>query len=194
MKISKNNKGFTIVESLVAISILTVSILATFTAVQGSLKSSLIVKDQVTAFYLAQEAVEFIKNLKDENALNDTYCISTGTCSSVDWLHGLSELTSDACWYGGTGVSQKTCTVDVYTKTVANCAGGFGTCQNLKQNSTTGAFSYTSGASWVASNFKREVQISPISSTEVEIIVTMSWNTGNLAKSFQIKESLFNGQ
>jgi prepilin-type N-terminal cleavage/methylation domain-containing protein len=194
MKINYKNQGFTIVESLVAISILTVSILATYTAVQGSLKSSNVAKDKITAFYLAQEAVEFIKNLKDENSLHDTYCISTGLCSTVNWLHGLSETTGDSCWYGGGGVSQKTCTVDIFTKNISQCAGGAGTCSNLNQNSTTGAFSYTSGAGWVASNFKREVQISPISSKEVEIVVTMSWNTGGLAKSFQIKESLFNGQ
>jgi prepilin-type N-terminal cleavage/methylation domain-containing protein len=194
MNKGNNKKGFTIIESLVAISILTVSILATYTAVQNSLKSSLIVKDQITAFYLAQESIEFIKNLKDENSLNDTYCISTGLCSTVNWLHGLSEATSDACWYGGSGVSQKTCTVDIITKTIAQCAGGSGTCTKLNQNSVTGAFSYTSGANWSTSNFKREIQISPVSSTEVEIIVTMSWNTGGLSKTFQIKESLFNGQ
>lgn len=194
MKINNISKGFTIVESLVAVSILTVSILATFTAVQGSLKASIIAKDQITAFYLSQEAVEFIRNLKDENALHDTYCVSTGTCSTVNWLHGLSELTTDNCWYGGNGVSQKTCTVDIFTKTIAECVGGSGTCPNLKQNSSTGAYSYTSGASWSTSNFRREVQISPVSSKEVSIVVTMSWNTGNLSKSFQIKESLFNGQ
>jgi hypothetical protein len=88
----------------------------------------------------------------------------------------------------------KTCTVDIITKTIAQCAGGSGTCTKLNQNSVTGAFSYTSGANWSTSNFKREIQISPVSSTEVEIIVTMSWNTGGLSKTFQIKESLFNGQ
>ena len=57
----RSKQGFTLVESLVAISILSLSILATFTAVQGGLKSSNYVKDEIVAYYLTQEAIEYIK-------------------------------------------------------------------------------------------------------------------------------------
>ena len=46
-------KGFTLVETLVAISVLSLSIAGAFTAVQGGIQSSTVAKDQITAFYLA---------------------------------------------------------------------------------------------------------------------------------------------
>src|SRR3989338_6292235 len=105
-KLSKNNLGFTLVETLVAISILSISITATFTAVQNGIQNSTIAKDQTTAFYLAQEAMEFIKNKRDENALNS---ISGGP---NQWLTGMSNAGGDPCYFGGGGTSQKTCRID----------------------------------------------------------------------------------
>ncbi len=67
------NKGFTLVETLVAISILSLSILAGFTAVQNSLKSSVTAKNQMIAFYLTQDAMEFIKNKRGKRKKNTPY-------------------------------------------------------------------------------------------------------------------------
>src|SRR3989338_5395469 len=103
LKNFKNNKAFTLVETLVAIGILSLSITATFTAVQNGIQNSTIAKDQTAAFYLAQEAMEFIKNKRNENTLNS---ISGG---ANNWLTGMSNLTGDPCWFGGGGISQKVC-------------------------------------------------------------------------------------
>ena len=55
----KNNKnsGFTLVETLVAVAILSIAILATFSAVQNGLQDSGISKERITAFWLAQEGM-----------------------------------------------------------------------------------------------------------------------------------------
>ena len=191
MKLTKNSRGFTLVETLVAIGILSASIAATFTSVQMSLKISNNVKNQVTAFYLAQEALEFIKNVRDENALH-----SLENPGSVNWLHGLAENSNDPCWYGGGGVSQKTCTIDsakgISGGGVSACSGGFGSCPNLNQDSSTGLFGYTSGGTWVPTNFKREIQITYAGADGIIVTIRMQWYSGSTPKSFTVSGSVYN--
>ncbi|MDQ5969427.1 MAG: hypothetical protein QG579_584 [Patescibacteria group bacterium] len=184
--------GFTLVESLVAISILSMSIAATFTAVQNSLQNSSIAKDQTVAFYLAQEAVEFIKNRRDENALHN---INGGTNT---WLTGISAVETDLCWFGGGSTPQKTCAIDSWSNTVLYCSGGFGTCDPLKQDtvsgsSTFGLFGYTAG--WTPTIFTREIQIREVvPNVEVEVMVRISWTSRWGLKFFVITENIFNRQ
>src|SRR3989338_6121163 len=81
-------KGFTIIESLIAISILLTAIAGAGSAVQTGISSYIFSKDQIIAFYLAQEGFEQIRNIRDENglrgrpwltglALGETYYIDT---------------------------------------------------------------------------------------------------------------------
>lgn len=169
------------VETLVAIGILSISILATYTAVQSSLQKSTIAKDEIIAFYLAQEAMEYVKNVRDENALDSL------DGSTVDWLRGLSAQASDACYFG------KTCTIDSANDAVANCASGAGTCPYLRQDATSGLVGYTAG--WTQMPFRREVQIqSVVAGEEVRVIVTISWTSRGATRSFQVNEIIFNRQ
>ncbi len=172
------------VETLVAISILTLSIAATFTAVQNGIRSSNIAKDETTAFYLAQEGMESIKNIRDQNALNSISDIPT------NWLHGLSESTSDPCWYGGSGVSQKTCQIDAAFNTASICSSGV--CDYIKYDSNSGLYRYTTG---VDTTFKRTIQfVNVVAGTEIKVLMTISWVDRGTTRSFQFSESFFNRQ
>lgn len=194
MLIKKINlsKGFTLVESLVAVSILSLSIAATFTAVQAGLKSSIYAKDEITAFYLTQEAMEYIKGIRDANAL-----LALGG-SSADWLTNLvvtSAGGSGPCDYG------KVCTVEPPSggssiANVSNCSSGSGQCPTLNQDTTTGTYSYSSSGTWKPTTFRREIEFQAISGSTVEVLVkiTVSWKTSGVNKSFQVTQSLFNRQ
>jgi type II secretory pathway pseudopilin PulG len=72
--------GFTILEALVAISILMVAVVSPITIAQKGLSSASYSKSQMIASYLAQDAIEYIKNVRDEN-------IKAGD----SWLKGLEE-------------------------------------------------------------------------------------------------------
>ena len=172
--------GFTLVETLVAISILSLSIAATFTAVQNSLQNSNIAKDETVAFYLTQEGMEFIKNIRDENALHSI------SGAGTNWLASLSSVPTDPCFFG------KTCVIDSALKAVSSCSGGFGTCPVLNKDSSTLLFGYTS--SWTPTNFKREIQFQQVATDEVSVIISISWLNRGVPKSFQITETLFNRQ
>jgi len=182
LKSKKYSKGFTLVESLVAIGILSLSILGAFTAVQSGIRNSTIAKDEITGFYLAQEGMEYIRNIRDENSLHDI----NGT--PTNWLTGLvvnADGSSGPCDFG------KTCTIDSNAKTVATCSGGFGTCPPLKQDSSSGLYGYN--AAWPDSNFSREIQFTQVNpNVEVKVTINISWTNRGTTKSFQISESFLN--
>ncbi len=68
----KNKKGFTIIEALVAVTILMISIVGPLTIAQKSLMASIYARDQVTASFLAQDIIEKIKNDKSNALLSNT--------------------------------------------------------------------------------------------------------------------------
>ena len=68
--VNKKEKGFTLIETLVAIFILVIAVTGPMSAAQNSLKASFLARDQVVAYYLAQDAIEGIKNLRDNDALS----------------------------------------------------------------------------------------------------------------------------
>lgn len=177
----KKQKGFTILESIVAIAILSLSISGAFSAVQQSLSQAVIAKDEVKAFYLAQEAIEIIRNKRESSQLAR---INSGSGS---WLDGITQ--------GGDGIHicpfGNTCSVDATNFQIFNCGiGGWGTCpQNLKQDPTTYLYNYATGSD---TNFKREIQIESITANEIAIAVRVSWTKGLTPFEFKAKTLLFN--
>ncbi len=60
-----NKKGFTIVETLVAVTILMIAIAGPLSVASRGLSASIYARDQMTATFLAQESMEIIKNTRD---------------------------------------------------------------------------------------------------------------------------------
>jgi prepilin-type N-terminal cleavage/methylation domain-containing protein len=65
-----NKKGFTIIESLVAITILTLSITGATSIVQGSLNSAQVSKIEGQAIGLAVEGIEYARNVHETTLFN----------------------------------------------------------------------------------------------------------------------------
>jgi len=193
MKNKRLKTGFTIVETLVAVAILSISITATFTAVQGGIRTSTVAKDQTTAFYLAQEVVEYIKNIRDENALHALNDIATGAPSPRTWLYGIAEDGNDPCYFG----TNKVCQIDSPSKTIEFCnsapitSGPPNVCENLTQNEANGLYGHNS--SWEETRFKREIQLEEVEpGKEIRVVVTISWTSNVGPRFFQISETLLN--
>lgn len=171
----KSKKGFTLVETLVAIGILSLSVLATFGAVQNSLQNSGLTKDRTTAFYLIQEGMEYVKNTRDSNALK-----YIGGYSST-WLTGMSDF-GDPCYFGSK------CQLDVNaTPSITNCPSNV--CSQLRIDPTTGAYGFDS--SWTPTTYTREIEFTSINSNEVRVTITISWVNRGQNKSVQVTQLLY---
>ena len=78
-KILNKNKGFTILEVLVAIFIITTGGLAAYAMVQQIIFSTLSSSYRLTAAYLAKEGIETVRNIRDTNWLQ----------GAPNWYNGL---------------------------------------------------------------------------------------------------------
>jgi len=165
------NKGFTIIESLVAISILVVVITGAMSAIQAAISSYTFSKDQFISFYLAQEAFEQIRNIRDENRLNNR-----------DWMTGIALTVSDPCAFS------QACTVDPIATSVATRCSSPGNCPVLRQDATSGLFGYN--ASWVLTKFRREILLTSVNSNEVAVTVTVNWSKGPINRQFKARANL----
>lgn len=158
-------RGFTLVEALVAISIVLIAVTGPLTIVAKNLVFAQFARDQITAFYLAQDAVEFVRNKRDNNTL-----------AGQGWLEGLSACISE------------TCIVDSAADTVTRC----GTSCDPLRLSTFGIYGYISGPNTI---FTRAVSINEISSgQEATIDVTITWDQGAVERNFTIREHILNWQ
>ena len=67
------NKGFTILEVIVAIFVLTVAVGGSFVLIQQTLVAASLNQSKLTAHYLAQEGIEIVRNIRDTNWLEQRY-------------------------------------------------------------------------------------------------------------------------
>lgn len=165
--IQNSKKGFTLIEALVAITILTISIAGPITIASKGISSSIFARDQITAFYLAQEAVEYVRNKRDENNIKGN-----------DWLNGLSEC-----------MDNNICIIDINESEPDNiirqCSGGI--CPVLKYDTNTNFYNYSTGDNSI---FTRTTNIATINAREIAITTNLSWSTGKLGKTFTVKEHI----
>src|SRR3989338_7743588 len=68
-KVNKQNSGFTLVEMLVAVSIFTVSLLGIMSVIASGISDTGYAKKKIIATYLAQEGIEYIRNMRDTYVL-----------------------------------------------------------------------------------------------------------------------------
>jgi prepilin-type N-terminal cleavage/methylation domain-containing protein len=78
-KIKTNRSGFTLLEVVFAIFILSLSGFASFTLIESALVPASLNRSNLTAYYLAQEGVELVRNIRDNNWLEGN-----------DWREGLN--------------------------------------------------------------------------------------------------------
>jgi prepilin-type N-terminal cleavage/methylation domain-containing protein len=188
--INSNNRGFTLMETLVAILVLSIALAGPLTIAQKSLQASLTSKNQTTAFFLAQDAIEFIRYARDSNCLASA---SPVNCPAGNWLAG-SAVNLATCVSANGGSA---CYIDTALNTVSICTSGICTTP-LNYNSATNLYSYTTGT---ASIFTRTISIktpvcvgaSPCNTGDALITVVVSWRDPAL-HSVTLRESIFNWQ
>lgn len=173
----KNLGGFTIVESMVAISILLIAVVGPMSIIGGSLSQISTARDQIIAVNLAQEGIEAAREKRDSNMLDQW---TNGIVSSTYWRTGL----------------QNNSEYIVSSPTLYVCSGVCtSTSKEIYQTTSTGVY-YQSLAGMISGDimtkFSREVFIEDVSGdNEIRITSTVTWLAQGMLKKVEVKESLF---
>jgi Tfp pilus assembly protein PilV len=172
--------GFTLIETLVAILVLTVAIVGPLTIASRGLGAALISKDQTVAFYLAQDAIEYVRYKRDSNRL----------AGLADSLTGLDS--TNGC------TASNGCMIDSVSDTVTACGA---TCTNINYDSSRNIFAYSSGA--VTPYVRKVSLVSPVcasggvpcNNNETSVTVQVTWkDIGGATHTVTLRENLLNWQ
>ncbi len=177
MKIEIKKNGFTLVETLVAIAILMIAVAGPLTIANQAMTAALSARNAMIATYLAQDAMESIKNIKDNNVslgLNFLNNLGSGTCTSG--------TVSQACqtpnaWTNG-----------VFWSGVAISCGSNTGCK-LYTDSTHG-YSYNSVSTSLTA-FTRYYYLTG-SANDTVVTVTVSWKDGSVPNAVTLQELMSN--
>jgi prepilin-type N-terminal cleavage/methylation domain-containing protein len=181
-KLFSYRKGFTLLETLVAVLILTTAIAGPLSIASRSLHNSIIARDQITAFFLAQDAVEFVRFGRDTNKLEGADWITdSGGTLGVD----LTNCTGgNTCYLDSTKNSPATPTV---------CSSA---CPVMNYDRTNSRFTYAAvGGNIVATPFTRQVVMTQVASTEYKIAVSVTWlDSGARSHTVTVTENILDWQ
>ncbi len=187
-KFNTKKDGFTLVETLVALLIFTVSILSVMSVLTSGISNTTYVKQKTTAGYLAQEGIEYIRNMRDTFAIYDASGAQTGWTSFVDYLLGASCDRADGCYFNNSGLDYNDPSQPMTRLIVTGCNGS---CPNLKYDPQTGKYDYAS-VSGVDSGLSRKISITQIDANEIQISSTVYWQQGSGSYNITFTEHLFN--
>lgn len=156
--------GFSLLETVVAIAALTIALLGVYDLMNFSVSRASLAKNQNIAFFLAQEAQEYISNHRLNNTIQEQ-----------NWISGLSSCRSS-----------NGCYIDAVNKTIQECSEN---CPVIKFDPEVG-YNYQSGQDTI---FQRIIKISVIDEhREIKVEVQIIWRDRAQTRSFILENHLFN--
>lgn len=145
-------RGFSLLETLVALAVLTSAVMGPMSLASTSIRSASISHNNVAASFLAEEGLEIVRARRD----NSIY-------SGAGWMGDLGECATQDCL------------VDAFASSPADilrpCSGA---CPPIKYDPTNGTFQHTTGNDTI---FTRVINIIPVGAgdKEVRVNVTVTW-------------------
>lgn len=185
--------GFTLIETLVAVSIFTISIVALLVVLTQGISNNNYAKKKILAAYLAQEGIEYMRNMRDTFVLyhptdrqSGWNAFNTNVAGGIYPAGSTICVPSDGCYFGDlsdinyTDQTQPMAGIDLFP-----CSG---TCSPLLYDAATGKHGY----SGVNSGFIRKINVTPISVNETKISSTVYWTQGSGNYNLTFSENLYN--
>jgi len=162
---NKQQKGFTLIEMIVSVFIVTTGIIGVFSLVSNFSEQSQSVRDGTVASYLAQEGIEIVKNIRDTNMIG-----------GLTWDNGFS-----SCYDG--------CEVEYNNESLVPWTddGRF-----FYLDGTTGFYKYieTPVAGDIKTYYKRRLTITPVAQDEMHLRIDIYYE----GKSLTFFSKIYNWQ
>ncbi len=183
-------KGFTLIETLIAITILTLAIAGPMVTASRAIVAAQTARDQLTASYLAQEGIEYVRAMRDNEYLA-AYQAGGSNVSTTAWNNFLTASISQC--------RATTCTLDP-SRTMGSgsgfslvpCSGDSCPPLYLTQLSN-GTYGYTEQGG-TATPFTRTIQAIDVSESDERIVSKVSWSFHNIPYSVTVTDNLTSWQ
>lgn len=161
---TKSQAGFTLIETLVALVILTMALIPILTVSSSTTRISAVIKDDLVAAGLAQEGVEVVQAMRDTNWFN-----SRAFNSSIGTDVVGEENSYRVQWDSATPLALN---------------------GNPPLKLSNGIYNYTTGTD---TKFSRKIKIQKVNAGEIRVISEVGWATqSNSTKTVTAEVHLFN--
>ena len=170
---NKKRSGQSLIEMMIAITVLTVGFLGISALLSQSLFLNRIVANEATATYLASEGIELAKNLID----HDVYAQVAG--QGTGW---------GTC-FSGKGTSDFE--IDYTTVDCSTLAPFVSPGSPLWYSSQTHLYSYNAGGSTTRTNFARDIRVN-VNGDEIVVRAIVSWTgAGGVPQSINMEDHFY---
>ncbi|HET9641280.1 MAG TPA: type II secretion system protein [Candidatus Paceibacterota bacterium] len=179
----KAARGFTLLESLIAVTIITLAVAAPLYSASNSTKAIALAQNQLTASFLAQEAVEYIRIVRDDQFLS-AYRAGGSSVSTAAWTNFLTSLGScrnGTCMFDptrpvgvGSGLALQPCSGMSCTPLYVIPSGMY-----TEQTGIVGA---------TLTPYTRTVQVADVNGTDELIVSTVTWNFHGTQYSVRVSD------
>lgn len=181
----KGRVGFTLIETLVAVSLLSIAIIAPMTLASQSLSGAYYARDEITAFNLAQEGLEAVRAVRDGQILNISQTVDPSGIDLFGAIPNDQDFTVDSRIQDPENAM-----------TVCPLNG----CPPLQTDGTL--YGYDSDTvTWVPTNFTRTMRACYVQESgecgaaatdEIRVTATVSWPAaGGQTRSFTISADFY---
>lgn len=169
-------KGFTIIELIITIAILSFGIIGVYGAFSPLVSLNYTVSSRFTASLLAQEGFEIVRNIRDSNAAK----IAGG--QRIAWSDGLVQCSLGCQLDYKTGTGQQA---------FENSLRLYDESDRLRINAD-GFYSYDQGTT---TPFTRKITINPVTGSDaLKVVVDIFWKYGGKPLNFQTEGYLYHVQ
>jgi|AntRauTorckE6833_2_1112554.scaffolds.fasta_scaffold05290_5 prepilin-type N-terminal cleavage/methylation domain-containing protein len=185
--------GFSLVETLVAITILLVVVVGPMTISTSTARSTSFSSEQVVAFFLAQEGAEIAQMVRDDFLLNDTSDIQGG------WNDFVRNESSNNFMYNC--FQSPGCLLELNTDSAGSIKNrtlcNDGNCRLYVDIDGDTRSKYTHDSSGnEPTPYSRIIKLEEVATNpnEIKVISTVTWRTGNQrqSQSVSVETHLFN--
>ncbi len=179
MKSYSTQSGFSLVETLVAITILLIVIVGPLTIVSTTSKSTAFSNEQVVIFYLAQEGAELAQKARDDLVL--ARFAGTNPTPWDDFIDETSSGDFEYC-FNSTGCGlEMSDSGDGALESVVDCASSQTACDLYYDSDVTVRSRFTHNDSYLDTPAKRVIRfvnVDPGGTDEIQVTSTVEWRSG----------------
>lgn len=185
MKYHTQQSGFTLIETLIAVLILSLSIGGLLSLAAGGFYSVRYARNQIVANNLLQESLEYVRNSRDTAFIQGLSWAAWENTLKTDTNGNQTGVDTDGCF------STNGCTVNPYTTSLAKVKKCPATCPYVLYFPDNGFYGYSAtypftpvSASYQTS-FIRKIKVSPSSTNANQLIVqgSITWLNGSNSKT-----------